>query len=120
MNNLTYTRETDADVWIFEAILQPIDSTSNVRGIGFIDAVNPAPLTIDVGAISEGAVLAPTTHQGFQKVQHQSRTSASTSPALNPAPLIIGGLMLAVAAIHVYGMVQYYRGSISNQVECKR
>lgn len=116
-------KETDTDVWKFEAILTPIICTANERGTSFIYDLESAPRTIDMGVNSQGAPLAPTTHQAFHQVQHPIATSASTQPApkeFNAAPTIFAALMLSIALSHGWGAWQYYQGSISNQVECKQ
>lgn len=123
MQTFTYTKETDTDVWKLEAILQPINSAPNVRTPSFIDAVETSLATIDISPISPGANLAPTMHRGFQVVQHQVATNLAPTSApkeFNPVPLIFAGLMSVAIGFHVYGGVQYYRGSTDNRVECKQ
>lgn len=123
MKTFTYTKEINTDVWKFEAILQPINTAANVREPSFIDVVKPAPCTIDVTPNLPGAELAPTKHRGFQAVQHQPATTSPPTFApreINPAPLIFAGLMSVAISFHVYGAMQYYRGTIDSKVECKQ
>lgn len=116
-------KEDEEYVWRFHAILEPINSTSNVRELGFIDAIKSPPTTIDITSFSCGGDLAPTTHRGFQAVQHQPCTTSLPTSApkeINPAPLIFAALMIGIATFHGWGFYQYYRGSIDNRMECKQ
>ncbi|MFB2832958.1 hypothetical protein [Floridanema evergladense] len=123
MKTLKYIKETDTDVWEMQAILEPIVLSANERGIGISYDLNPA-LTIDVLPLNSDKCQHLTmTHQGFQPILHQCQHLAAphTAPKeFNPAPAIFAGIMIACAAFHGWGFVQYYRGSIDNRVECRQ
>lgn len=116
-------REDEEYVWRFSAILEPINSTPNVRELGFIDVVKSPPTTIKVSQNLSGAATTLTMHRGFQAVQPPTCTTSPPTSApkeINPAPLIFAALMIGIAAFHGWGFYQYYRGSIDNQMECKQ
>lgn len=116
-------KEDEEYVWRFSAILKPMFHATDERGFGVSYDLKSPPATIDVMPFSCGGDLAPTTHQGFQAVQHQPATASPPSSApkeINPAPLIFAGMMLLMTAFHGWGMWQYYQGSIDNRMECKQ
>lgn len=123
-NSRFILEKEDTDyVWKFEAILEPIILSPNVRTNSIIYGVKSPPATIDIIPNSPVQLATTTKHQGFQVVQHQPATTSPPTSApkeINPAPAIFAGMMLLIAAFHGWGFYQYYRGSIDNQMECKQ
>lgn len=120
-NRFVLEKEDAGYVWKFEAILEPIDSTPDVRTPSISYDLKSTP-TIDVLPLNPGECQhLTTTHQALQPFSaplFHSAAPASTTKEFNPAPLIFAGLMLAVTMFHLGGIWGYYQGSVNNQVQC--